>query len=100
MPWSARRGSVEVNLTSSIHEDTGSVPGLLSELRIWHCRELWCRSGAWLISFVAVTVTPVASPVATTPIRPLAWELPYAVGEALKKKKRKKKVSALIFPMV
>ena len=25
------------------------------------------------------------------PIRPLAWELPYAAGAALKKKKKKKK---------
>ena len=34
---------------------------------------LWCR------------------PAATTPIRPLAWELPYAVGAALKNKKQIKK---------
>ena len=34
---------------------------------------LWCRPGA------------------TTPIRPLAWEPPYAVGEALEKGKRQKK---------
>ena len=33
---------------------------------------LWCR------------------PVATTPIRPLAWESPYATGAALKKGKKKK----------
>ena len=30
------------------------------------------------------------SPMATTPIRPLAWEPPYAGGEALKKEKKKK----------
>ena len=35
---------------------------------------LWCR------------------PVATAPIQPLAWELPYAVGVALKSKKKKKKI--------
>ena len=29
---------------------------LLSELRIWHCRELWCRSQTWLGSCVAVAV--------------------------------------------
>ena len=29
--------------------------------------------------------------VATAPIRPLAWEPPYAVGAALKRKKRQKK---------
>ena len=41
---------------------------LLSRLRIWHCRDLWCR------------------PAAVAPIRPLAWEPPYAVGVALKNK--------------
>ena len=30
-------------------------------------------------------------PVAMTPIRPLAWEPPYAVGAALEKAKKKKK---------
>jgi len=29
--------------------------------------------------------------VATAPIRPLAWESPYAVGAALEKEKRQKK---------
>ena len=59
---------------------------LLSGLRIWHCVSygaghscgldlvlllLWCR------------------PAATAPIQPLAWELPYAMGVALKKTKKK-----------
>ena len=43
----------------------------LSELRIQHCRELWCR------------------PAATVLIQPLAWELPYATGEDLKRPKKK-----------
>ena len=30
-------------------------------------------------------------PAAVAPIRPLVWELPYAVGAALKKQKKKKK---------
>ena len=30
-------------------------------------------------------------PTATAPIRPLAWEPPYAAGEALKRQKTKKK---------
>ena len=30
-------------------------------------------------------------PVAVPPIRPLAWKLPYAMSEALKRKKKKKK---------
>ena len=46
---------------------------LLSGLRIRHCRELWCRLAA------------------TAPIRPLAWEPPYAKGAALEKTKRPKK---------
>ena len=39
-------------------------------------------------------------PVATAPIRPLAWETPYAVGAAqemaTRQKKRKKKVSIVL----
>jgi len=52
---------------------------LLSGLQIWCCCELWCR------------------PAAAAPIRPLAWELPYATGVALKRKKKKvlKKMSRL-----
>ena len=42
---------------------------LLSGLKIWHCRELWCR------------------PATTALIRPLAWEPPYAKGAALEKTK-------------
>ena len=61
------------NLTS-IHEDTGSILASLSVLPIWRYRELWCRSQTRLRSCVAVA-----------PIRPLAWEPPYAVGTALKR---------------
>ena len=45
----------------------------LSGLRIWRCRELWCR------------------PVATALIRPLAWECPYAASVAIEKGKKPKK---------
>ena len=38
------------------------------------------------------------SPVATAPIRPLAWEIPHAKGVALKEKKKKKKKVILINP--
>ena len=54
----------------------------LSGLRIWHC----CGCGLWhrLASVAA--------------IRPLAWELPYSVGVALKKKKQKiKKIKKWFF---
>ena len=37
-------------------EVEGSIPGLASGLRIWHCRELWCRSQTRLGSRVAVAV--------------------------------------------
>ena len=52
-----RHGSVVTNLTS-IHEDTGSIPGpLLSRLRIQHSYELWCRSQTWLRSWGAALKT-------------------------------------------
>ena len=46
---------------------------LLSELRIQCCRDLWLK------------------PAAAAPILPLAGELPYAVGVALKNNKNKTK---------
>ena len=46
---------------------------LLSGLRIWHCREIWCR------------------PAAVALIGSLAWEPPYEAGAALKSKKKKNK---------
>ena len=61
-------GPAEMNLTS-IHEVQSLAS--LSGLRIWHCRELWCR------------------PAATTPIWLLAWEPPYGSGVALKQKQNK-----------
>ena len=45
----------------------------LSGLRIQHCHEWWCR------------------PAAVAPIWPLALELPYAAGVALKSKKKKER---------
>ena len=41
---------------TSIHEDAGLIPGLLSGLRIWHCCELWCRLQMRLGSYVAMAV--------------------------------------------
>ena len=45
---------------------------LLSRLKIWRSCELWGRLAA------------------TAPIQPLAWELPYAAGVALKRKKKRR----------
>ena len=52
---SSHRSSGEMNLTS-IHEDSGSIPGLLSGLRNLCCYELWCRSQRQLGSGIAVAV--------------------------------------------
>ena len=58
------------------------VLALPSGLRIQCCHELWCR------------------PTAVAPIRPLAWELPYAVGAALKRKKKKSCIPTLQIQVV
>ena len=47
-------GSVVMNLTG-IHEE-GLVPGLAHCIRIWHCRELQCRSKTHLVACIAVAV--------------------------------------------
>ena len=54
----------------------------LKGLRIRCCHDLWCRLQTWLRSPVAVMA--VMWPAAAALIWPLAWELPYAVGVALK----------------
>ena len=59
---------------ASIHEDAGSVPGLTQWLRICRCHKPWRRS--WM---------QLGSHVAAASIQPLAWELPYAVGVALRR---------------
>ena len=78
------------------HNRIGSLLGVLrhrfnsghSGLRIWHCLKLQCRSQVQLRSSVAMAMVWADSCSSnSTP----AWELPYAMGEALKKKKKKKK---------
>ena len=70
---SSRRAAGETNPARN-HEVGVRSLALLSGLRIWRCHELWCR------------------PAATAPVRPLAWEPPYAEGAAaLKRQKDQKK---------
>ena len=59
---------------------------LLIGLNIQCCHELQCRSQMRLGSLVAVAVVQAY----TAPIRPLTWEVPYGLGAAIKKKKKKK----------
>jgi len=65
---------------SSIHEDMGSTPGLTQWVKAASCA-VGRRCGLdlellWLWR----------RPAATALIRPLAWDLPYATGAALKRK--------------
>ena len=67
-------GSVVTNWTGN-HENASLIPGLAQ----------WLKDPAWLWR----------RPAATAPIRPLAWELPYAVGAALKKQNKTNNCNAV-----
>ena len=56
-----------------------------SGLRVGCCRELWCRSQMW--PQIPQCCGCDVGQAAIAPIRPLAWELPYATGTTLKNSK-------------
>ena len=53
---------------------------LLNGLRIQYCRELWCR---------------LQTRLGSAPIRPLAWEPPYAAEAAQRNSKKKKELEVV-----
>ena len=82
---SSHCGTAETNPTS-IHEDVGLIPGLAqgSSVAVSCGVDGKCSldpTFLWLWHKLA----------AVAPIQPLAWELPYAAGAALKSEKKKKK---------
>ena len=46
---------------TSIHEDTGSISGSFSGLRVWYCHETWCRSQSQLGSRIGMALAQVSS---------------------------------------
>ena len=87
--WSFLCGAAEMILTGICEDQVRSL-ALLSELRIPHFRDLWCRSQTWLGSCIAAAVA-MLWPAAIAAIRSLAWESPYASGTTLKRRKTKRK---------
>ena len=84
----SHHGSVETNLTS-IHEAAGLIPGLAQWVK-GSSVALSCsvdRRRGWDLAFLRLWCRPVA----TASLWPLAWEIPYAVGVALKRQNKQTK---------
>ena len=67
---------------TSIHEDVGSIPGLTQ------CRDVAVSCGVGRRFGLGLALLWLwHRPVATAPVRPPAWEPPYAISVALKRQK-------------
>ena len=78
----------QVKNPTSIHEVLGSVIrslASLSGLRIWRCREMWHRLQMQLD---LVILWPWHRLADASLIQSLAWEFPYTIGVAIKRKKK------------
>ena len=76
----------QVKNPTSILEGVGSIPGITHWVKD-RGRGVGCRHS----SDVAL-LWPWRRLAAAAPVQPLAWELPYTIGVALKKKRKEKKM--------
>ena len=87
-------GAVETNLTRN-HEVVGLFPGLAQWVKDPGLPYRCLRRSQTRLDLLLLWLW--YRPAAVVPIRPLAWELPYTAGVAIRSKKKKKKVIGEIF---